>query len=557
MVATREPGDVNEIELFQDMRSFGASEGCWRTFDFEMYGRAPPVVRLPIHLPNQQRCQYEPGTEEATVDEGPPVTELTAWLAYLKAHPEAGVPCVATELLPAWSAKYCDFPERFSYEKKAWKPRRRSHALGYIGRVYGQHPRAGGIYYLRLLLHQVPGCALALPDEAAPANESTAAAEQRRADRYDFEAFKYHESVKLDTYKDVCAARGLLQDDAEWRGVLEEACAVAMPRRIRDLFVWILRYNAPLEPASLFADFHLRMGDDLQCILAAAGQPHDDEAVRLRVLLELAEKLESSGESLPEKGIAFTADERARAEAMACAVAQSSEPREILDELPSNTAELAAIADVNYEKLLPSQRALVDAACHAADSGEPLAAFADAPGGTGKTFCFNTILAYVRSQGGIALATASSGIAAILLELGRTFHSRCRAPRKPTEDQPLNVSAQDNVAELFRRASVIMVDEAAALHRYYIEALDLTLRDLMGTDMPFGGKARACPPANKPPLCLAHTLTWPAHAVPGGASRRRLSPDAARCAARLDIADPQRVPLALAVVVEVRAVQPH
>ena len=79
-------------------------------------------------------------------------------------------------------------------------------------------------------------------------------------------------------------------------------------------------------------------------------------------------------------------------------------------------------------------------------------------GGTGKTFCFNTILAHVRSQGRIALATASSGIAAILLMLGRTLHSRAKVPRKPAEDQPLNITAQSDTATLFRRADVIIID---------------------------------------------------------------------------------------------------
>ena len=36
--------------------------------------------------------------------------------------------------------------------------------------------------------------------------------------------------------------------------------------------------------------------------------------------------------------------------------------------------------------------------------------FIDGPGGTGKTFLYDTLLAYVRGHGGIALAVASSGI---------------------------------------------------------------------------------------------------------------------------------------------------
>ena len=49
--------------------------------------------------------------------------------------------------------------------------------------------------------------------------------------------------------------------------------------------------------------------------------------------------------------------------------------------------------------------------------------FLDAPGGTGKTFLINLILAKLCSKGKIALATASSKIAAALLTGGRTLHS--------------------------------------------------------------------------------------------------------------------------------------
>ena len=54
--------------------------------------------------------------------------------------------------------------------------------------------------------------------------------------------------------------------------------------------------------------------------------------------------------------------------------------------------------------------------------------FIDGPGGTGKTFLYDLLLARVRSQGEVALAVASSGLAALLLAGGRTAHSRFRIP---------------------------------------------------------------------------------------------------------------------------------
>ena len=52
----------------------------------------------------------------------------------------------------------------------------------------------------------------------------------------------------------------------------------------------------------------------------------------------------------------------------------------------------------------------------------------DGLGGTGKTFLYNILLSSVRANRGIALAVASSGIAALLLEGGRTAHSRFQIP---------------------------------------------------------------------------------------------------------------------------------
>src|SRR5215467_8441963 len=66
--------------------------------------------------------------------------------------------------------------------------------------------------------------------------------------------------------------------------------------------------------------------------------------------------------------------------------------------------------------------------------------FLDAPGGTGKTFVFNTLLARVRKVGDIALAVATSGIAALLLEGGVTAHSRFKIPLNIDEISTCNIN---------------------------------------------------------------------------------------------------------------------
>ena len=54
--------------------------------------------------------------------------------------------------------------------------------------------------------------------------------------------------------------------------------------------------------------------------------------------------------------------------------------------------------------------------------------FVDGHGGTGKTYLWKAITTKLRSEGKIVLAVASCGIAALLLQGGRTAHSRFHIP---------------------------------------------------------------------------------------------------------------------------------
>lgn len=49
-----EPQD--EIKQYLDARYVGSIEACWRIFRFAMHKEWPNVVRLQVHLPNQQVC---------------------------------------------------------------------------------------------------------------------------------------------------------------------------------------------------------------------------------------------------------------------------------------------------------------------------------------------------------------------------------------------------------------------------------------------------------------------------------------------------------------------
>lgn len=113
--------------------------------------------------------------------------------------------------------------------------------------------------------------------------------------------------------------------------------------------------------------------------------------------------------------------------------------------------------------------------------------FIDAPGGTGKTFVLNTLLAKYRSQGHVALACAFSGVAALLLEGGCTVHKRFNVrPNMPKERQ-FTIKRGSALAKLMKLAKVIVIDEAPMMDVYIMESIDATLRDIFESDKAFGG----------------------------------------------------------------------
>jgi ATP-dependent DNA helicase PIF1 len=114
--------------------------------------------------------------------------------------------------------------------------------------------------------------------------------------------------------------------------------------------------------------------------------------------------------------------------------------------------------------------------------------FIDALSGTGKTFMYKALLARVRSEGLIAIATATSGIAVLILPGGRTAHSRFKIPIKIAHNSMCNFMKRSGTAELLRMASLIIWDEAAMTKRHAVETLDRSLQDIMGCSLPFGGK---------------------------------------------------------------------
>ncbi|UYV74064.1 hypothetical protein LAZ67_11002019 [Cordylochernes scorpioides] len=93
-----------------------------------------------------------------------------------------------------------------------------------------------------------------------------------------------------------------------------------------------------------------------------------------------------------------------------------------------------------------------------------------------------------RAVGKIVIPLASTGIAATLLSGGQTVHSRFKLPIPLLENSVAAISANSSEAELIRRSSLIIWDEAPMAHYRALEIVDRLLKDIMHCDLAFGGK---------------------------------------------------------------------
>ena len=68
----------------------------------------------------------------------------------------------------------------------------------------------------------------------------------------------------ISQFQEACLARGLLQDDAEWKECLEDACHMQTGSSLRSLFATILKDCHPAQPRLLWDQFKGYLCDDLE-----------------------------------------------------------------------------------------------------------------------------------------------------------------------------------------------------------------------------------------------------------------------------------------------------
>ena len=399
----------NEVDEFQNGRYVSSTESCWRMFGNEVTYRYPPVQHLAVHLENGHRVQWAEGqnaeqTEAAALLAAalPPTTTLTSWFTinaeYSRRESEAAANGTAFQLqrgeVDSRTLLYRELPTHFTFQstggrgtrpkwcpRKQGNPRRRQlHGLpdndfsaDNVGRVFSVNPKMGEAYYFRTLLSYVKGATC-------------------------HDDIKMYNGVRHSTFQDACRARGLLQDDEEWRRCIEEANISHTARALRSLFATILTECEPADPALLWDEFkHILCEDILYRYRIIFQQP--DMALSPDMMNEALLEIEAQLDATcGKKCCDYQLPQTRQVQAVTC--------RMIADELAfSNSPEKrAAHANLvqqsrrSMQQHNPAALHIFDEIAERIDSQNGGGSFIDAKAGCGKTFLANALLSYVRQH---------------------------------------------------------------------------------------------------------------------------------------------------------------
>ncbi|XP_050053481.1 ATP-dependent DNA helicase PIF1-like [Aphis gossypii] len=445
----------DEVTQYQMGRYVSSNEAVWRIFSFPIHERHPSVVHLAVHLENGQRVYF---TAQNAVQRAaqPPSTTLTSFFET----------CQNDDF--AQTLLYSEMPKYYTWNQSSRRFIRRKQGKpvpGYtdvystdaIGRIYSVHPSNDECFYLRLLLVNVRG----------PTS---------------FQQLRTFDGELCVSYREACQRLQLLENDAHWDQTLNDAVISSHAHQIRTLFSIIISTCFPSNPIDLWIKYKDYMCDDiLYQIQNRMGNPNIQisEEIYNEALISIEDMcLIMSNKLLIQLGL--TAPNRPMHDAF---------NQELHRERLYDLNDLKELIQTNLPLLNEQQKYVFETLMKVTNDETGGIYFLDAPGGTGKTFLISLILATIRSQNKIALALASSGIAATLLEGGRTAHSALKLPLNmhSNETPTCNVSKNSAMAKVLQQCKLIVWDECTMAHKKSLEALDRTLKDLRSNNNRFGG----------------------------------------------------------------------
>ncbi|XP_022025052.1 uncharacterized protein LOC110925406 [Helianthus annuus] len=444
--------EKNQVTL--DNRYISACEAAWRIFKFDIHCRYPAVEVLSFHCEDGQSIVYDDDSNLCDVVSNPTV-KMSMFMEWMK--------CNEVDEF-ARTLKYIDFPRYYVWIRKLRKWQRRKNPFGAVGRIHYVPPSLGDCYFLRILLNHVKG----------PTS---------------FADIKTVDGQLYDTFKDACFARGLLDDDKEYIIAMREASTWSSSDFLRTLFVTLLLSNSISRPGYFWTETKSLLCEDIiyqqRKITGIPDLDIQEKEVENICLSHIQKLLLSYGSTLSNFDDMPNLPDN---------YISALNNRLIMKELCYDRATLEKELASYLKCLTVEQKNVYETVMNAIAKGVGGLYFVYGYGGTGKTFLWKTFAAALGSKGEVVLNVASGGIASLLLDGGRTAHSRFVIPININEDSICSIEPNSELGGLIKQTKMIIWDEAPMTHKHCFEALDQTMKDIARSSnprmqkQPFGGK---------------------------------------------------------------------
>nr|GEV01626.1 uncharacterized protein [Tanacetum cinerariifolium] len=198
--------------------------------------------------------------------------------------------------------------------------------------------------------------------------------------------------------------------------------------------------------------FHL---PNQNAITLRDSEKNREEQIRNYCLMEIRDSLHIYGRSLsdfkelPEPDPSLLANK---------------DNRLIREALDFNIRKSKAVRQHLHSLLNPEQQLIYEDVVQSVDNKKGNFYFVYGPRGTRNTFLYKTIISRLRQDQLIVLAVASSGIASLLLQVGRTAHSRFVIPLKLMENSTCGIKQNTQLAKLMQKEYPAKIHVRSKLH---------------------------------------------------------------------------------------------
>ncbi|XP_003739875.1 uncharacterized protein LOC100902110 [Galendromus occidentalis] len=431
----------DEINDYWDARYVCAPEAAHRIFGFGMTDRSDVVVRLQVHLPGFETVRFEAGSEESSLAAARSrFSTLTAFFDKNRRCQdlESEIGSFPEDLIDSRKLRYHEMPEKFIFKHERWQERQRE-TTRTLGRMYFVSPHDQERFALRLLLLYGTGYT-------------------------SFEDVRTVDGREHSSFIEAARAREYLRDDSCFRTSMQEAATLRMPAQLRGFFVALLTFADLLPPytVQLWTEFKEDLIEDFM------NSGMSSATAESRAFQDITQRLEDLGRDVT-------------------AILPLGIPILPATDVAVDVEDHRIRGEDKYRLLNQEQKIVVDTILGETDDLQGQCFFIDGPGGSGKTFVYNTIYHLALSRNLAVLNVAWTGIAATLLPNGRTVTSAFRLI-VADNSRSSSIKRQSKEAQNLRQTHIIIWDEAPMAPKTALETINLLLQDIMQNSEPFGGK---------------------------------------------------------------------